>query len=235
MRWNSSTTRSATLGSTWSGSANRLQNWRATRARPRLWGSSPSSGRISRTTGCQSRLTKATAGESSASPATRSGARSPTSMATRPPIELPTRCARPTSRASITSTTVSANQRAEYGAGDRLRRSAEARQVERVDPVARARERRGGVEERGLGGAQAVDADHVGAVAHGQRRHPPARKRDVMDAQQRRAPVGQAEHALEADGQVDVAAGVELALPEGLDARQLAFAQGQPRLRRRCR
>ena len=52
-----------------------------------------------------------------------------------------------------------------------------------------------------------------------------------MDAHERRAPVGQAEQALEADGQVDVAAGVEQALPEGVDARQLALAQGQPRLR----
>ena len=97
-----------------------------------------------------------------------------------------------------------------------------------MDAVARARERGGGVEERGLGGAEAVDADHVGAVAHGQRRDPPAGKPDVVDAHQRRAAVGQAEHALEADGQIDVAAGVELALPEGLDARQLALAQGQP-------
>ena len=55
-------------------------------------------------------------------------------------------------------------------------------------------------------------------------------QRDVVDAQQRRAAVGQAEQALEADGQVEVAAGVEQALPEGLDARQLALAQGQPGL-----
>ena len=75
----------------------------------------------------------------------------------------------------------------------------------------------------------------VGAVAHRQRRDPAARELDVVDAQQRRAPVGQAEQALEADGQVDVAARVEQALPEGVDARQLALAQGQPRLRRRCR
>ena len=48
---------------------------------------------------------------------------------------------------------------------------------------------------------------------------------DVVDAHQRRAAVGQAEQALEAEGQVEVAARVEPALPEGVDARQLAFAQ----------
>ena len=70
----------------------------------------------------------------------------------------------------------------------------------------------------------------VGAFAHRQRRDPAARRLDVVDAHERRASVGQAEQALEADGQVDVAAGVEQALPEGVDARQLALAQGQPRL-----
>ena len=146
------------LGSTWSGSANRLQNWRATRLRPRLWGSRPSSGRSRRTIGCQSRLTKATAGASSARPATRSGARSPISMATRPPIELPTRWARPISSASITSIDRVGEPARRVRAGERLGGAAEARQVERVDAVARARERRRGVEERGLGRAQPVDA-----------------------------------------------------------------------------
>jgi hypothetical protein len=63
-----------------------------------------------------------------------------------------------------------------------------------------------------------MDADDVGAVAHRERRHAPAGKVDVMDPQQRRAPVRQPEHALEADREVDVAARVEQALPIGLDA-----------------
>ena len=51
---------------------------------------------------------------------------------------------------------------------------------------------------------------------------------DVVEAQQRGAAVGQAEQALEADGEVEVAARVERALREGLDAGELAVAQAQP-------
>src|SRR5512133_507912 len=116
-------------------------------------------------------------------------------------------------------------------AGEGLGGAAEAGQVERVDAVARARQRCGGVEERRLGRAQPVDAHDVRAYAHRQRRDAAPGQLDVVDAHQRRAPVGQAEQALEADGQVHVAAGVEPALPEGVDARELALAQGQPRLR----
>src|SRR3954453_12630955 len=116
-------------------------------------------------------------------------------------------------------------------AGEGLGGAPEARQVEGVDAVARACERRRRVEERGLGRAQPVDAHDVRALAHRQRRDGAAREPDVGDAHQRRAPVGQPEQALEADGQVDVAAGVEQPLPEGVDARELPFAQGQPRLR----
>ena len=61
----------------------------------------PSSGRAKRTSHCQSRRTNATAGLSSAIPPTRSGRSRPTSIATRPPIELPTRCARSIPSASI--------------------------------------------------------------------------------------------------------------------------------------
>src|SRR3954466_13650938 len=116
-------------------------------------------------------------------------------------------------------------------AGEGLRGASEAREVEGADAVARARERRRRVEERGLGRAQPVDAHDVRALAHRQRRDAAARELDVVDAHQRRAPVGQPEQALEADGQVDVAAGVEQPLPEGVDARELPLAQGQPRLR----
>ena len=56
-------------------------------------GSSPNSGRSRRTIGCSPRLTQATAGHSSPSARIRSGAIRPISIATRPPIELPTTCA----------------------------------------------------------------------------------------------------------------------------------------------
>ena len=62
--------------------------------RPSECGSIPSSGRAKRTSQCQSRRTKATAGLSSAIPPTRSGRSRPTSIATRPPMLLPTRWAR---------------------------------------------------------------------------------------------------------------------------------------------
>ena len=48
-------------------------------------------------------------------------------------------------------------------------------------------------------------------------------------------PDGEPEQALEADREVEVAAGVEAALGERLDAGDLALAQLQPGLRRRCR
>ena len=50
-----------------------------------------------------------------------------------------------------------------------------------------------------------------------------------MDAQQWPAAVLQAEEALEADGEIEVAAGVEPALAEGLDPREPAAAQRHPR------
>ena len=48
---------------------------------------------------------------------------------------------------------------------------------------------------------------------------------------QRRAAVGEAEHALEADREVEVATGVEPALGERLHAGELAAAQAQPGVR----
>ena len=52
--------------------------------------------------------------------------------------------------------------------------------------------------------------------------------RDVVDAQQRRALVGQPEEALEADREVEVAARPEAALREGVEPREPALAQRQP-------
>ena len=48
------------------------------------------------------------------------------------------------------------------------------------------------------GRAEAVNADDVGPLAHGQRRHPAAGQPDLVHAQQRWAAVGQAEEAFEA-------------------------------------
>jgi hypothetical protein len=107
--------------------------------------------------------------------------------------------------------------------------AAEAGKVDRVDRVAAA-ERRGGVEEARLGRAETVQQQHVRAFAHRQRADPQAPDRDLVDAQERRAAGGEPEEALEADGQVEVAARVQAALGERLDAGDLALAQLQPGL-----
>ena len=128
-----------------------------------------------------------------------------------------------------------AGEEARVVAGQRgLARAPEAREVERMDPVVAA-ERRRGVEERRLGAAEAVQQQDVGPLADRQGRDPVAALLDVVDAQQRRAAVGKAEHALEADRQVEVAAGVEAALRERLDAGEVTAPQREPGLRRRCR
>jgi len=113
----------------------------------------------------------------------------------------------------------------------RLGGAAEAREVDGVDAVALAQLGRG-LEERGLRRPEAVQQQHLAvAVADGQRPHGPAGQADVVEVQQRRPAVRAREAALEADGQVEVAAGVEQALREGLDARDLTLAQAQPGVR----
>ena len=62
-----------------------------------------------------------------------------------------------------------------------------------------------------------------------------AARLDLVDAHERRAAVGQAEEALEADGEVEVAARVEQALAEGLDAGAARPGAAAARSRRRCR
>jgi hypothetical protein len=99
-----------------------------------------------------------------------------------------------------------------------------------VDAVA-LRQRGGGVEERALRAAEAVDQQHVGAGAHRERRDAAAGQAYVVDAQQRLATVLLAEHALEGDRQIEVAARVQQPPAEGVDARQLAAAQGDPGVR----
>ena len=68
----------------------------------------------------------------------------------------------------------------------------------------------------------------VGPLAHRQRREPQPPDRHVVHAQQRRAAVREPEQALEAEREVQLAARVQAALGERLDARQLALAQLQP-------
>ena len=116
------------------------------------------------------------------------------------------------------------------GRGRGLGRRAEAGQVEGMDAVA-LRERCGGVEKRALRAAEAVQQQHVGAGAHRQRGDPPAAQVHVVDAQQRPAPVLEAEEPLERDREVEVAACIQQPLAECLDARQLAAAQVDPRRR----
>ena len=115
------------------------------------------------------------------------------------------------------------------GAAGRLAGGAEAGQVGRVDPVALAQRRRG-LEQRGACAAQPVQQQHVGPVAHRQRRDPVASRADVVDLQQRRAAAGEPEHALEGDGVVEVAAHRQQPALEGLDAGEVALAQRQPGL-----
>ena len=76
---------------------------------------------------------------------------------------------------------------------------------------------------------ETVQEQDVRPVAHGERRDARAvLEHDVVDAHERRAAAGEAEHALEADREVEVAAGIEEALRERLDTGQLAPAQPQP-------
>ena len=96
-----------------SGRENMLQNCWRTRALPKVWGIAASSGRSSFTTGTKwRRLRQAIDGQSRLRLRTRSGSRRPTSIATRPPSELPTRCARSIPCASMNRITARANQAA---------------------------------------------------------------------------------------------------------------------------
>ena len=219
------------LGSTWSGSANRLQNWRATRPRPRLWGSRPSSGRSRRTIGCQSRLTKATAGREQRQAGHALGRAQP---------DLDGDAAAHRVADQVGAADVERVHHLDHRVGeparrvrpgDGLGRAAEAGQVERVDAVAGARERRrrcrrtrpwsrpgrGCRRRRGPSPIVSVDT-----------RRPGSRTSWMRTSGGR--PLGRRNMPSKPIGQVDVAARVEQALPEGLDARQLALAQGQPRL-----
>src|SRR5262245_3032834 len=117
VRMNSSTATSAADGWIRSGRANMFQNCRRTTGVLKVWGIAASSGRSSLTIGTRWRYRRqAIDGESRLRLLTRSGAESPTSIATRPPGELPTMGARLTPSASRRRHTASANQAASYGA-----------------------------------------------------------------------------------------------------------------------
>ena len=176
MRSNSSTTMSATLGSTRSRSANIDQNWRSMRPRPSEWGSRPSSGRR------QPHERLVAAADEGQRRAQQREAADAAGLA-QPDLERdaaahrvadqvraldPQRVHDPERRAGEERRAV-AGQRGLAGA-------AEARQVERMHAVGAA-ERGGGVEERRLRRAQAVQQQHVGPLAHGERRDAACRAR----------------------------------------------------------
>ncbi len=84
-------------------------------------------------------------------------------------------------------------------------------------------------EERGLVGAEAVQAEHlVRAVAGDQGRDPRPAGLDLGDPQQRVATAGEPEVALEAERQIEVAAGIEATLREGVEPREASLAQPDP-------
>ncbi len=177
------------------------------------------------------------------------GARAAPSRRTRRPLEpdldrhpaRPSSCRRRWAR-SIPSASIDADDRA--GEAARRRRAPAAGLTEPPKPgrsrawtrVAAA-ERGGGVEERGLGGAEAVQQQHVRPLAHRQRaRSWRARPGTCVDrAAGAGGRPGARNRPSKPDREVEVAAGVEAALRERLDARELALAQLQPGASRRCR
>ena len=97
-----------------------------------------SSGRSSFTSGTKwRRLRHAIDGQSRLRLRTRSGSRRPTSIATRPPSELPTMCARSIPCASMNRVTARANQAASYGARSGFEEDPNPGQVDRVHRVLR--------------------------------------------------------------------------------------------------
>ena len=218
------------VGSTRSRSANSDQNWASIRPRPSECGSSPSSGRSTPhervPVAPHERRPPGTAAPGRRrAPGARARPRSPPGRPSSCRRGARGRCrARPSPRRPCRR-----SSRRRRPASGRLAGAAEAGEVERVDAVAAA-ERGGGVEERGLGRRRArAGAGRPGPSPIVSVETFSAPDRHVVDAQQRRAAVREPEQALEADREVEVAAGVEPALRERLDARELALAQAQPR------
>ena len=95
-------------------------------------------------------------------------------------------------------------------------------------------QRRRRLEQRCASAAEPVEQEHVGPASHRQRRDAVAADGDVVDLQERRAAVGEPEHALERDRVVEVAAHFQQAPPERVDARELALAQPHPGVGSSC-
>ena len=176
MRWNSSTTMSATLGSTRSRSANRLQNCLPTVARPKRCGSRPELRAQQAHDRVIAALDERHRGTQQAQ------ARDALGMP-QPDLE------RDAAAERVADDVRALDAQGVHDAGDAcgeearvvgrsrgLARGAEAGQVDRVHAVGAA-ERRRRVEERGLGRPEAVEQQHVGAVAHRQGRDAGAARR----------------------------------------------------------
>ena len=85
------------------------------------------------------------------------------------------------------------------------------------------------LEERGLVRAKAVEADHrFGPVAGDEARDRGARNLDVGDPQQRRPVAREPEEPFESEGEIEVAARVEAALCERVEAGEAPLAQADP-------
>ncbi len=109
-----------------------------------------------------------------------------------------------------------------------LGRSSEPGEVDRVDGVLR-RQRRDGLEERGLVRAETVQADDVlRAFAGDEAADRRPRNPDVGDPQKRRAVARQPEESLETQSEVEVPASVQPALGKRIESRQAALAQPDP-------
>ena len=226
MRSNSSTTMSATLGSTRSRSANSAQNVRSMRPRPSECGSIPSSGRSEAHEPVPVARTKATAGHSSASPPTRSGPLQADldrhAAAHRVADDVGALDAQRVHRRRSRPWRRTARRRARSRACEEPPKPG---QVERVDAVAPAQRRRG-VEEATTSCAPRPCRSSSPAPRPSSAWRSSACPTGTwwMRSSGGR-PLREPEQALEADREVEVAARVQPALGEGLDAGQLALAQ----------
>ena len=132
------------------------------------------------------RAARPATGASSARRRTRSGWRSPSSSATRPPIELPMTSARSMPERVEQLDDAAGEERRVVRGAERLGRVAEARQVDGDRPVVRG-QRGDGRQERGLRRAEAVEHDDRRPLAGLHRRDRPRRGVDVDEAQPRLA------------------------------------------------
>ena len=229
MRSNSSTTMSPSVGSTRSRSANRLQNCASMRLRPSEWGSRPNSGRSSRTSGAKPRLHEGDGRTQQRQRADALGVGE---------AHLDRDAAAHRVADEVRAVDAELVHHAEDDAGEvagAVGRRAAWRS--RRSPAGRGR---GRGSRRARGAAAVSKNDDLVAprpwmsitsgpspmvsveIACGR----PGRRGSAAAAGGR----PEAEHALEADGEVEIAARVQAALGERLDAVELALAQLEPGL-----